>query len=190
MEPIVALPSDRHRYYHDGWMIHDSGRIYRVVVDEEGDLFGYNVDVDNSRRVPLRLEDIHPWYPEGMAINHPEWFAMHIQRRARQCIRRTASVQHYEIVWSYRSLSVDRSIMTCLIRHDMDPQYPSINELDEWENPVAVSPTTIIVPRPEDDPLVVYMGQTVGQLQDGLFVPNDEEGIMAKMIRMENILCI
>ena len=190
MEPRLALPEDCHRYYHDGWMIHDSGRVYRVTVCDLGSFMGYNVQSDMQRRVPLNVDELHPFYPEGMAFNHPTWGGIHVQRRARQCIRRTASLQHYEVAWAYRSLSMDRDIMECLIKHEMMPDYPSINEYRDWVDPTAISPTTIIVPREKKDPLVVYMGQNAGTLRDGLFCPMDEYAVVTKLVRMENILCI
>lgn len=190
MEPVDALPLDRHRYFHDGWMVHDTGRIYRVKVDDEGMLHGYNIQSGMRRRMPLVLDEMHPYYPEGQAFNHPVYAAMHIVRRPRQLVRRTASIQHYEVLWSARSIIIDSSIMEALMRHDMMPEYPSINDYRTWKHPTAISPTTIIQPRRDQDPTVIYMGSAIGSVVEGLFVPNDEEDVLTKLLRHEEVLCI
>lgn len=205
MKPADCLPGDRHRYFHNGWMLRN-GTPVRVNVSSAGAFrtmtagaFRTMTQTTEWSHAPLGV--LEPFYPEGGCINTYD-MGIVIARSAKQVARRTASVQHYSISWCppTRRLSLDTRIMWDMCS---PPPYPSYEEAlhcleVDGRHSVAISPDIILYPatpsEPDGDLIIMWHSHRVGMLAGGLFVPDYEDSCFTKLTRMAlqelNIPCL
>ena len=183
MKPKDCLPQDRYAYFNGGWVLVD-GAICRLTVCEDGEELIAQPRSGNAFRA--ELEDIYPFYPEGGCINTYD-VGICVARRARQCRRRTASTQHYDVVWTphQRRLTLDRRIMWDLCDRPKYPTYTKAMQLLDTVASVALSNNIILHRVSEEDINVLWHMHPAGRIQGGLFVPDYEDSCFTKLARME-----
>lgn len=185
MKPEDTEPGDRHRYFHDGWMLYKGETPVNVIVRNNYFYMRFQNNTDSPR---VAMADLTPYYPEGQSLNVYDT-GIYVGRRARQTARRTASLTHYEVMYSPRDrrVMVDRAVMWALCA---PPNYPSVDDAqDRLMLPdiysVAISSDIILekakAPRIQN---VLWQGIPVGQMIDGIYVPANEGACVTKLCRM------
>ncbi len=192
MNPEDALPQDYPLYYNGTFMRHaERGPVFVVAGDG-----GFVVKTRTGRQARAAAQDLSPLWarPGSYNVSTPIGErAIYLGRKGRRSARRSASTEHYQVIWS---ASGDRRITkTIMWEAIMNEGYPNakkaLAKLKEGES-VAVS-REMILHRKQKSVAVIIRGQVAGILIRGVFDPVLEGTALCKVaraqLREEGIIC-
>lgn len=178
MNPADVAARDWHLYFNGTWMLHEKLGVVRVSVD------GHQLYARKGGSIGkcVEPEELTSLWPMPRAINYADQ-GVYVGRRARREARRSATQNHYFIMWQEGHFCLDTKMMRQLCFPD---EYPSLEwcrkALNTQEvNSVAWTPELILSSTTVPDRYgLVCKGFEAGIVEynedEGSFIPVVEDG--------------